>query len=352
MRIANIPQHIDKQLAKEKPFAIWRMPYAKKTHFLFQKNNTYYRFAKTASSGFIASDFLQRHSYLIPENRSDALSFPADHLVSQYTTLTTKKTSQPEANQSDYFKMLDQAIHQLKSNQLLKVVLSHPLSIKSDEDVFSVFIKLLKNYPSAYVYLWYHPQTGIWLGATPETLIDINNQQLKTMALAGTQTAESIDKVQWQAKEIQEQQYVVDSMHAALTHYTESLTVSERQTIQAGNIFHLKTDFQGTLQKNQFIDLLNNLHPTPAVCGIPREKAIAFISQYENYQRGLYTGYLGYVNVENDRLETNLQVNLRCMQKNSQGYTIFVGGGITAESDPQQEWEETIAKAQTMLEVL
>jgi isochorismate synthase len=352
MRIADIPQHIDKQLAKEKPFVIWRMPNAKNTQLLFQRNDTDYRFAKTGQSGFIASDFLQNNRYLIPESQSTAFSFPADHLVSQFTTPTTKKNSQPKANQSDYFKILDKAIHQLKSNQLQKVVLSHPLNIKSDEDVFTVFIKLLKNYPSAYIYLWYHPQTGIWLGATPETLIDIKNQKLTTMALAGTQTAESIDKVEWKAKEIQEQQYVVDAMTDSLKKHTTGLQISERKTVKAGELFHLQTDFQASIQNDQLLALLEEMHPTPAVCGIPRDKAKAFINQYENYQRCLYTGYLGYLNAENDRLETQLQVNLRCMQKNPKGYKLFVGGGITADSDPQQEWDETIAKAQTMLKAI
>ena len=352
MTIAELPQHIDKHILSKKPFVAWRMPHTNQVQFLFQKDDIDYRFAKTAQSGFIASDFLQSHRYFIPEDQADALFFPADHLVTKLSTESSEKTHDLKADKEHYFSMLDQAIHLLKSNELQKVVLSHPVKIKSDKEAFQVFIKLLEFYPAAYVYLWYHPETGIWLGATPEILIDIENQELKTMALAGTQAADAIDKVVWQAKEIQEQQYVVDAMQAALNRYTESLSVSERQTVQAGNLFHLKTDFKGKLQKHQFTNLLKDLHPTSAVCGIPRETAKKFINQYEGYKRNLYTGYLGYISVKNDRLKTKLQVNLRCMQKNSQGYTLFAGGGITADSNPQQEWEETLAKAQTMLQAL
>ena len=347
-----IKSRIEQQLADERPLAIWRMPRQSRVNGLFQKNNEDYRFAKTGTSGFIASDLLQSLRFLIPDDQADALSFPADTLVDHIKTDITKKPTQPMADKEHYFQMIAQAVQELKDSALEKIVLSHQVKVSSDRSVFDVLGQLLAHYPNAFVYLWYHPQTGIWLGATPETLIDVKNGQLTTMALAGTQTADSIDQVQWQAKEIQEQQYVVDAMTESLNRYTSGLQVSERKTVQAGKLYHLQTDLKAKLRNDELLPLLEDLHPTPAVCGIPRQKARESIRRYENYERGLYTGYLGYIKAENDRLETQLQVNLRCMQKNRDGYTLYVGGGITVDSHPQQEWEETMAKAQTMLKAL
>jgi isochorismate synthase len=95
--------------------------------------------------------------------------------------------------------------------------------------------------------------------------------------------------------------------------------------------------------------LIDALHPTPAVCGLPKESAKEFILENEGYDRSFYTGFLGELSVEN---RSNLFVNLRCMQVKDATYYIYIGGGITSASVPEKEWEETVAKSKVMLRVL
>jgi isochorismate synthase len=95
--------------------------------------------------------------------------------------------------------------------------------------------------------------------------------------------------------------------------------------------------------------MLQLLHPTSAVCGMPKEESLAFILMNEGYNREFYSGFLGQVNF---RDETHIFVNLRCMQIFDTSAYLYAGGGITAHSQPQKEWQETIYKMQTLLNVL
>ena len=176
----------------------------------------------------------------------------------------------------------------------------------------------------------------MWLGATPETLLKIEDQRLSTMALAGTQTYHGTLDVNWSDKEKNEQQLVTDFINSSLEPFAERIAVSMPSTVKAGNLLHLKTDISGLLVSNSEIlhSLLLKLHPTPAVCGLPKIEAMQFILDNENYNREFYSGFLGELNkeakveprtsrrnIENrayaiNKRVTHLFVNLRCMQVN------------------------------------
>ena len=146
---------------------------------------------------------------------------------------------------------------------------------------------------------------------------------------------------------------------------------SEARPIQAGNLVHIQTIIKTNLKPETYDlkQLLGNLHPTPAVCGLPKEDAKQFILNNEAYNREFYTGFLGELNikekktrnsnrhnVENDAYATiktisNLYVNLRCMQIKPKNALIYVGGGITIDSSPEAEWEETVHKSLVMKKV-
>ena len=96
-------------------------------------------------------------------------------------------------------------------------------------------------------------------------------------------------------------------------------------------------------------NLLNTLHPTPAVCGLPKEAAKFFILQNEKYDRTYYSGFLGEIN---DDFDTELFVNLRCAKIEKNVAQIYVGGGITKESNPEKEWSETHLKTNTIKSIL
>jgi isochorismate synthase len=235
-----------------------------------------------------------------------------------------------------------------------------------------IFKRLLSNYPTAFVYCFYHPEVGSWLGATPETLLKIKGHQFFTTALAGTQKFEGKLDVEWNPKEIEEQNIVTNFIIENLQPLITNLKVENVETTKAGSLLHLKTNISGTIDFNtlNLKQMLQTLHPTPAVCGLPKQNAKQFILDHENYDREFYTGFLGELNlkekkfrnsnkhnIENDAYATlktisNLFVNLRCMQLKSDEAILYVGGGITKDSNSEAEWEETVNKTQTIKSVL
>src|SRR5699024_6370065 len=101
----------------------------------------------------------------------------------------------------------------------------------------------------AFVYCWFHPQVGLWLGATPETLLKVTGKTLKTMALAGTKSAMNNPQPEWTAKEMEEQQLVTDFIDERLRDKVHQLHIGPVENIRAGNLWHLKCDLNGRLER-------------------------------------------------------------------------------------------------------
>ena len=218
----------------------------------------------------------------------------------------------------------------------------------------------------------YHPKVGLWLGATPELLLKVEGKQLTTISLAGTKPYDKNNEVQWSTKELEEQQIVTDYITKQIKPYVQSIKTSNIETVRAGQLLHLKTRVTARLDNkdSRLEDIISALHPTPAVCGFPKIIAKAFILNNEDYNREFYTGFLGELNLKNTntrntnrrnvennaygvvKTQSNFYVNLRCMQLQSNKALIYVGGGITKGSEPQNEWNETVEKTKTMLKVL
>ncbi|GAB3171611.1 isochorismate synthase [Telluribacter humicola] len=275
--------------------------------------------------------------------------------------LATNRTDQQER----FKRGVELAIEAIREEQFDKVVLSRTRELTYNEDFrpIKAFTKLAATYPSAFISLVYLPeQKETWLGASPETLVSTDAQGIfRTASLAGTQVARTASgeplpkaEVRWGQKEIEEQalvsRYIVECFKKIrLREYLEK----GPKTVQAGNLYHLRTDFEVDTQAVNFQGLdsvmLRLLHPTSAVCGMPKEPALRFLTEVEGYDRTFYSGYLGPVNVEQ---ESHLFVNLRSMRLADGIATVYAGAGITEDSDPQREWEETELKCQTLLRVL
>lgn len=253
---------------------------------------------------------------------------------------------------SDYASYEQQArtlVEAMARGELRKAVLSRTVTLRrpmvTDAELF---LRLAAKYPTAFV-SWVHlPGRGRWIGATPETLLDYDGRVLSTMALAGTRKAGTPGE--WGAKEQDEQQIVADSIVASLESCGLSPIVGERFTRVAAQVEHLCTPItvEGPLSGSRLNDILCALHPTPAVGGYPKATAKEWIDRVEPHRRRYYGGYLGPV--WNDRVR--LFVNLRCMEANHSHVRLYVGGGLTAQSQPASEWCETEAKAQTLLSVI
>jgi isochorismate synthase len=196
------------------------------------------------------------------------------------------------------------------------------------------------------------------MGASPEILISVDKHEVfRTVALAGTQSnlpEVPLSQVAWTQKEIEEQalvsRYIINCFkQIRLREFEEE----GPKTVVAGNLLHLRTDFRVDMKATGFPQLgtvmLRLLHPTSAVCGMPKEAALQFILEHEGYDRAFYSGFLGPVNMGG---ETHLYVNLRCTQWLETEAVLYAGAGITANSVPEKEWRETELKCQTMYRVL
>jgi isochorismate synthase len=209
-----------------------------------------------------------------------------------------------------------------------------------------------------FVALVYTPQSGMWLTATPETLLSGIDGRWQTMALAGTMPWS--DEVLWSDKNLQEQRYVATYITRQLEHFTSDFTEDGPYTARAGHLAHLRSDFRFTLLDNARMgDLLFALHPTPAVCGLPKQATYEFILENEHTPRLYYSGFMGPLNLRlpegcllGKKPQTHLFVSLRCMQITDSQYRMFAGGGLLKDSIEEQEWQETEAKLETMRRVL
>jgi isochorismate synthase len=271
------------------------------------------------------------------------------------TSFNEIKPSQAFPTSKDsYLKQAHSMIDKIQSGALEKAVLSRIKTVPKpyELDEVRLFHQLSEAYPNAFVYLFHHPIAGTWMGATPETLYTAANGTVSTMALAGTQknTGVPLETVQWKEKERHEQAVVSDYIDSlAAKHQLKLKSKKGPVTSEAGNVVHLKTTFEFQLPTQKTLTaFLSDLHPTPAVCGLPKDKALALIEKTEVGNRGYYAGFLG------PDLETTSYrfVNLRCMRILDDDLVLFVGGGLTAGSDPEKEWEETELKARTLLAVV
>ncbi|MEQ8361640.1 MAG: chorismate-binding protein [Cyclobacteriaceae bacterium] len=272
----------------------------------------------------------------------------------------TKSYEGADAAQNDFTAIVEKAIEQIEAGNFEKLVPSRckQIELPNGFDLVDTFNTLCAKYPNAFVSLVSAREIGTWLGASPELLVSVDDQMaFKTVAVAGTQVLppqSNIKHVAWTQKEIEEQalvsRYIVNCFKKIrLREYIEL----GPKTWKAGNLAHLKTEFEVDMNATNFPQLgsvmLKLLHPTSAVCGMPREESIAFLKSNESFDRSFYSGYLGPINFEN---KTSLFVNLRCMQWCGDKAILYAGAGVTIDSIPEKEWEETEMKMNTLLQVI
>ena len=353
-------QMINEQFNSKLPFVCYCKPNSNKIIALFQKNENLF-LLEEANTGFAFVSFDNEQRYLIPENQSDVYVETVNDL--DYVFSKSKEYKIEENAKNNFENLVKKALQEIENGSFEKVVLSrNELIDLNNFQLELVFNSLVSNYPTAFNYCFYHPKVGFWMGATPEQFVKIENKKIKTVALAGTQLYTDLQKVSWEEKEIKEQQTVTDFIVNALHSVSSNVTKSEPYTFQAGSIVHIKTDIEATI--NSMLDLpkiIDLLHPTPAVCGFPKEIAKEFILKNEGYEREFYAGYLGEWNKDflTYKEETcDLFVNLRCMKLSMDSKSkvtqaqLFIGCGINSGSDPEKEFLETVNKSKTIKKIL
>ena len=249
---------------------------------------------------------------------------------------------------SDYIDCLKGCISTIKaSTTLRKVVISRVINKPiSDVDWVSFVEQLHDNNPDSFTFIYSTPRTGAWIGVSPEIIGDYHNGRFSTMALAGTRLK---GESTWSAKDIEEQQFVTKYIAERIKSFGFDFTVSDRFTQPAGNVEHICNMF--TVEESdirKMMDLVDILHPTPALAGTPKDRAVEYILANERHNRECYGGYIGPF----DERSFHFAVNLRSLCFDEHTVAVFVGSGITDKSVPESEYAETQAKSEVILNTL
>jgi isochorismate synthase len=251
------------------------------------------------------------------------------------------------------------AVHTINEGTIDKVVLARGVEVESgDSEDFTIadtVQRLRQSYPGAYVFVFQRGQR-YFVGATPERLVCSEDGQIQTMALAGSAprgtTPEEDQRIGTELLQSEknqgEHQYVVENIHHALSSLCSRVWVADApHLLKLKNIQHLETPIMGDLLAgHSILEAIEDLHPTPAVGGVPRIPALSAIREYEQLDRGWYASPVGWIGTSGNG---EFAVALRSGLIEGSHATLFAGCGIVADSDPESEYQESCLKLQVML---
>lgn len=276
------------------------------------------------------------------------------------TAVAASRIRYPMAR-DDWRTMITTATDRIRAGRLDKVVLSRVCDAEFADtvDPVRVVAELEARYPDCYRFLFEVAPEHAFFGATPELLVEVHEAQLHTMALAGSrrrgatpeEDAALADDMLNSPKERHEHDLVVQAVRERVRPYVRALDVPETPTIfRLRNIQHLYTPVRAELETHfDVLDLVGELHPTPALGGSPRRAALEAIQQLEREERGWYAAPVGWVDASGDGM---FAVAIRSAVSAGQTARLYAGVGIVADSDPDKEWDETNLKFRPLLSAL
>ena len=367
----HIHQLIDKLTKSQCSFALYRLPWTDECHFVLQASEEVEKLDNitdlNGKKGFVIAPFRQTEEHPIVLIHPEMTAYDWEEITQCIASLEANQSIREEKpaasapmvtlNETErydrYYAAFRRFMEPLKEKKCRKLVLSRPAFSPIDE-LFSpleTFVKACNDYPRMMIYLCHTPVTGTWLGSTPEIILSGSTPHWKTVALAGTlPIVNGVEPTEWNDKNKEEQGIVAEYVRKIIKKHGQKMTEKGPYTARAGQLVHLKTDFLFQLKETGSLgNLLKELHPTPAVCGLPKEEAYRFITENEGYDRRYYTGFIGWMDPKG---QTDLYVNLRCMEIRSTEVKLYAGGGILPSSEVRSEWEETGAKMKTMKNLL
>ena len=309
----------------------------------FKLPNSETLYTTKSNSNLIEARFFP---FLKSENSIDISGSIEEAQSIEIDVLLSKSPNFIAESKTQYLQNLEKVIETIVENNLSKLVYSRRKIVPFNQiELKKSFENICKTYPNAFRYIFSN-KNECWIGAFSEVLGKYNKKtsEFETMSLAGTL---KIDEA-WTEKEIEEQKPVTHYIKNILEKYSNEVEMSETYTHPSGNIKHLRTDFKSNIKTENLDDLIANLHPTPAVCGVPKDFCTEKIQEFEIYPRELYAGY-----IKIEMQDTIYYfVNLRCAKIFENSAHLFVGGGITSQSNPEKEWQETELKSEAVLKNL
>lgn len=368
---------IDKLTQSSISFALYRLPWTDEPILVLQKDKEVEKIDSlhdlNGKKGFLFAPFqlndlhpavlikpdvyttgwnniMQHVSEIFPDNSL----IPIEH-ISEDDSLNTEilesqtETKLKEAYDTAFYSFLTPLENQTFEKLVLSRKATYPL--KEDFSPVEAFVTACNNYPRMMISLCHTPVSGTWIGSTPEVILSGQQPTWQTVALAGTMQIEDENiPTDWSPKNQKEQQFVSEYIYKVLKSFKSKVEAKGPYTARAGHLVHLKTDFHFSLKNNSCLgDVLEALHPTPAVCGLPKQEAYDFILSHEGYDRSYYSGIIGWLDPQET---TNLYVNLRCMNVQDGYTTLYAGGGILPSSTADSEWDETQYKMNIMRKCL
>ena len=348
-------------------FALYRLPWTDECYLILQTSGEVKTLGDISElngqKGFVIAPFQQTEEHPIVLIRPDQTAYDWAEITQALSTLENiddilacqPLSSQPvstlneEERYDRYFAAFSRFMKPLQAKDLRKLVLSRPAFHRIDEQFspLETFVKACNDYPRMMIYLCHTPVSGTWLGSTPEILLSGQASRWSTVALAGTMPIENgVEPTEWDNKNKEEQSIVAEYVRNIVKKHGKKMIEKGPYTARAGQLVHLKTDFLFELKETKHLgNLLKELHPTPAVCGLPKTEAYEFITKNEGYDRRYYSGFVGWIDPEG---HSDVYVNLRCMEIRTNEVKLYAGGGILPSSEVRSEWNETGEKMKTM----
>ncbi len=360
---SSLIEKIDSLTKSNKSFAIYRLPWTETPLLVMQNDDSVETLSElnmlNGKKGFVVSPFhiTDKHPAILI--RPDIIAEGWDDIEEKlsYIELFNTEDCHPNMLMPDndfmlkekYKSVFSKFITPLRNDEFKKLVLSRKASYRLDEGFSPVlsFITACNSYPRMMISLIHNPICGTWIGSTPEIILSGNGYEWKTVSLAGTMqmNGNSVPD-NWTEKNREEQAIVSYYIKDVLERLCKEVVVNGPYTVQAGPLAHLKTDFTFSLDNTSELGMiLDALYPTPAICGLPKDSAYKFIIDNEGYDRGYYSGIIGWIDPTGD---TNLYVNLRCVSISDGNANFYAGGGLLPLSEAASEWEETQHKMNTM----
>ncbi|QIO22995.1 isochorismate synthase MenF [Haloarcula sp. JP-L23] len=252
------------------------------------------------------------------------------------------------------------ALESVEDGNLQKVVLAQALHVRlrADLSVPDVLDRLAVTYPDCYRFLLSPEDGGTFFGATPERLVSLRGRTVRTEALAGsTGRGDTPAEDEWLAAELldsekdtHEHTLVADAIRDQLEPFASSVRIGDRTVRRLATVQHLRTSITAELERDEHVlSLVEALHPTPAVGGLPPDEALRTIRETEAFDRGWYAAPIGWVDAAGNG---TFAVGIRSAVAKGRLATLFAGAGIVADSDPDREWDEVQLKYRPMLDEL
>ena len=260
--------------------------------------------------------------------------------------LAKMEVEERSTSYADYCRVVAQTIDNARKRNGKTVIVRSICGTFSRFAPLEMAAKYFAMFPEMFCFMFYHPDTGYWMGASPELLVEIIGNKAFTRALAGTRTACSDSE--WDSKNKAEHDLVIEDITANIGLLGRHWSVAKGETgiFRYSGIEHLCTPItiEHSNQNIPIHSLIEALHPTAAVGGFPRKDALADIASLESRPRKFYAGIFS--------TGSFAYVLLRCVHFDTRRWCVYTGSGVTGFSVPDDEWNETKAKAYPLLSIL